>query len=73
MIERHACNSSGMLKAAKSAISNATRMRSFRVSETLDELIKRECSRRHTDFSSFMRDAAIDAMCARTDDGEATL
>src|SRR5579862_1517827 len=39
------------------------RMKSFRVSKILDELIKTECEKRHTHFSSFMRDAALDAMC----------
>jgi hypothetical protein len=30
-------------------------VRSFRVSEDLEEMIKQECKRRNTDFSSFMR------------------
>jgi hypothetical protein len=38
------------------------RMRSFRVSEHLEEMIKQECKRRNTDFSSFMRAAALGAM-----------
>ena len=37
-------------------------MRSFRVSEHLEEMIKQECKRRKTDFSSFMRVAALGAM-----------
>ena len=37
-------------------------MRSFRVSEHLEEMIKQECKRRNTDFSSFMRAAALAAM-----------
>jgi hypothetical protein len=41
-------------------------MRSFRVSEHLAEMIKRECKRRQTDFSSFMRAAALGAMRSRT-------
>ena len=36
-------------------------MRSFRVSEHLEEMIKQECKRRNTDFSSFMRAAALPA------------
>ena len=42
------------------------RMRSFRVSEDLEEMIKQECKRRQTDFSSFMRAAALGAMRNRT-------
>jgi uncharacterized protein (DUF1778 family) len=42
------------------------RMRSFRVSEDLEEMIKQECKRRQTDFSSFMRSAALAAMRNRT-------
>jgi hypothetical protein len=41
-------------------------MRSFRVSEHLEEMIKQECKRRRTDFSSFMRAAALGAMGNRT-------
>jgi hypothetical protein len=43
-----------------------TRVRSFRVSEHLEEMIKQECKRRNTDFSSFMRAAALAAMRNRT-------
>jgi hypothetical protein len=49
-------------------------MRSFRVSEHLEEMIKQECKRRNTDFSSFMRDAALGAMRNRKyDRGDGTL
>ena len=41
-------------------------MRSFRVSEHLEEMIKQECKRRKTDFSSFMSAAASGAMRNRT-------
>jgi len=41
-------------------------MRSFRISEHLEEMIKQECKRRQTDFSSFMRAAALGAMRNRT-------
>ncbi len=41
-------------------------MRSFRVSEALDEMVKAECKRRNTDFSSFMRNAVLGAMRNRT-------
>jgi hypothetical protein len=41
-------------------------VRSFRVSEDLEEMIKQECKRRQTDFSSFMRAAAMGAMRSRT-------
>ena len=41
-------------------------MRSFRVSEHLEEMIKQECKRRKTDFSSFMSAAALGAMRNRT-------
>ena len=41
-------------------------VRSFRVSEHLEEMIKQECKRRNTDFSSFMRAAALGAMRNRT-------
>jgi hypothetical protein len=41
-------------------------MRSFRVSEHLEQMIKEECKRRNTDFSSFMRAAALGAMRNRT-------
>ena len=48
--------------------------RSFRVSEHLEEMIKQECKRRNTDFSSFMRDAALGAMRNRKyDRGDGTL
>lgn len=36
--------------------------RTFRLSPALMEMIKVECQRRGTDFSSYMRDAAISAM-----------
>ena len=36
-------------------------IRSFRVSEALEEMIEQECKRRNTDFSSFMRYAAVAA------------
>jgi hypothetical protein len=49
-------------------------MRSFRVSEHLEEMIKQECKRRNTDFSSFMRDAVLGAMRNRKyDRGDGTL
>jgi hypothetical protein len=41
-------------------------IRSFRISEDLEEMIKQECKRRNTDFSSFMRAAALGAMRNRT-------
>ena len=41
-------------------------MRSFRVSEHLEKMIKQECKRRNTDFSSFMRAAVLGAMRNRT-------
>jgi hypothetical protein len=41
-------------------------IRSFRISEDLEEMIKQECKRRKTDFSSFMRAAALGAMRNRT-------
>jgi hypothetical protein len=41
-------------------------IRSFRISEDLEEMIKQECKRRQTDFSSFMRAAALGAMRNRT-------
>jgi hypothetical protein len=41
-------------------------VRSFRVSEDLEEMIKQECKRRQKDFSSFMRAAALGAMRSRT-------
>jgi len=37
-------------------------VRSFRISEHLEEMIKQECKRRNTEFSSFMRAAALKAM-----------
>lgn len=49
----------------KSIKSNATHMRSFRVSVQLEELILNECKKRNIEFSSFIRDAAIDAICGR--------
>jgi hypothetical protein len=49
----------------KSIKSNATHMRSFRVSEQLEELIMNECKRRNTDVSKFIRDACLDAICNR--------
>jgi hypothetical protein len=41
-------------------------MRSFRVSKHLHEMIKLECKRRKTNFSSFIRTAALDALRNRT-------
>ena len=41
-------------------------VRSFRVSEHLEDMIKQECKRRNTHFSSFMRAAGLGAMCNRT-------
>jgi hypothetical protein len=41
-------------------------MRSFRISEMLDEQIKEECKRRRTDFSSFVRNAILGAIRNRT-------
>jgi len=41
-------------------------VRSFRVSEDLEEMIRQECKRRNTDFSSFMRAAALGAVRNRT-------
>jgi Arc/MetJ-type ribon-helix-helix transcriptional regulator len=41
-------------------------MRSFRISETLDEQIKTECKRRRSDFSRFVRDAILLALRNRT-------
>jgi hypothetical protein len=38
------------------------KIRSFRVSEALESLIKAECQRRGTSFSSFMRYAAVAVM-----------
>jgi hypothetical protein len=38
------------------------KIRSFRVSEALESMIKQECERRNTDFSSFMRYAAVAVM-----------
>jgi hypothetical protein len=37
-------------------------MRSFRVSEHLEEMIKQECKRRSLNFSSFIRMAALGAL-----------
>jgi len=34
-------------------------VRSFRVSEDLEEMIKQECKRRQTDFSSFIRSVPL--------------
>lgn len=55
----------------KSIFSNQVHMRSFRVSVQLEELILNECKRRNIEFSQFIRDAAIDAICGRPweDDG----
>jgi hypothetical protein len=41
-------------------------VRTFRISEHLDEMIRQECKRRNIDFSSFMRNAALGAMRNRT-------
>jgi hypothetical protein len=41
-------------------------MRSFRVSEHLHEMIELECTRRKTNFSSFIRNAALGALRNRT-------
>jgi hypothetical protein len=49
----------------KSIFFNQVRMRSFRLSEQLEELIMKECKRRNMEFSQFIRDAAIDAICGR--------
>jgi hypothetical protein len=49
----------------KSIFSNQARMRSFRISVQLEELIMNECKRRNIEFSQFIRDAAIDAICGR--------
>lgn len=49
----------------KSIFSNQVHMLSFRVSVRLEELIMNECKRRNIEFSSFIRDAAIDAICGR--------
>ena len=49
----------------KSIFFNQVRMRSFRLSEQLEELIMKECKRRNIEFSTFIRDAAIDAICGR--------
>jgi hypothetical protein len=37
-------------------------MKSFRASEHLHEMIKLECKRRKTNFSSFIRNAALGAL-----------
>jgi hypothetical protein len=37
-------------------------MRSFRLSEQLQEMIQQECERRNTNFSAFMRYAVVVAM-----------
>jgi hypothetical protein len=49
----------------KSIFFNQVHMRSFRLSEQLEELIMNECKRRNIEFSQFIRDAAIDAICGR--------
>jgi hypothetical protein len=49
----------------KSIFSNQVHMRSFRVSVQLEELIMNECKKRNTDFSSFIRDACLDAIFNR--------
>jgi hypothetical protein len=49
----------------KSIFSNQVRMRSFRLSYQLEELILNECQKRNMEFSSFICDAAIDAICGR--------
>ncbi len=41
-------------------------VRSFPVSEHLEEMIRQECKRRKTDFSSFLRAAVLGAMRNRT-------
>jgi hypothetical protein len=41
-------------------------VRSCRISEYLHEMIKTECRRKNTDFSTFMRTAALGAMRNRT-------
>ena len=48
-------------------------MRSFRVSEHLQQIIKQECKRRNTTFSSFMRAAALGALRNRTYHGGDTV
>jgi hypothetical protein len=40
------------------------KVRSFRISEELEEMIKNECQRRNLDFSTFVRYAAL-ALCRR--------
>jgi hypothetical protein len=49
----------------KSIFFNQVHMRSFRLSEQLEELIMNECKRRNIEFSQFIRDAAIDAISGR--------
>jgi hypothetical protein len=51
--------------ASKSIKSNATLMRSFRISKDLDEVIKAEIQRRNTDFSSYVRDTLMDSIFCR--------
>jgi len=47
-------------------VSSQERKLSETTSEDLEEMIKQECKRRKTDFSSFMRAAALGAMRGRT-------
>ena len=49
----------------KSIFFNQVHMRSFRLSEQLEELIMNECKKRNTDVSQFIRDACLDAICGR--------
>jgi hypothetical protein len=61
------CGDQGMAETSdRSNRWKPRRMLSFRVSEDLEEMIKQECKRRNTDFSSFMRAAALGAMRRRT-------
>ena len=61
------CGDQGMAETSdRSNRWKPRRMRSFRISEDLEEMIKQECKRRQTDFSSFMRAAALGAMRNRT-------
>jgi hypothetical protein len=41
----------------------ATITRSFRIQKTLDYLIRKECERNHTDFSTFVRDCILTTIC----------
>jgi hypothetical protein len=45
---------------------NSIRKRILKTIRHLEEMIKQECKRRKTDFSSFMRAAALGAMRNRT-------